>query len=155
MILVLSVIRICNGCDLKSVIKVLNPYDTLEVWKGVYFVKNLIIDKPLILIGKNWPVLDGKKEDEILIIKSDSVVVKGFVFKNTRFGFIKDFSALRVKRCKGCIVEGNRFINNMWAMYWENSEGGIIRGNYINGGKRWEREHIRATVFMFGIVRGC
>ncbi|MEO0149449.1 MAG: nitrous oxide reductase family maturation protein NosD [candidate division WOR-3 bacterium] len=135
MIFLLTFIRICENCNLEDVVSNTKPYDTVVVKKGVYFVKNLVIDKPLTLIGENWPILDGRKEGEILIITGDSVIVKGFVFKNTRFGFIKDFSALRVKNCKGCVVEGNKFLNNMWAMYWENSEGGVIRNNYINGGE--------------------
>ncbi|HRH12421.1 MAG TPA: nitrous oxide reductase family maturation protein NosD, partial [Bacteroidia bacterium] len=41
------------------------PYDTILVSPGVYHEKNLIIGKPLVLIGSNYPVLDGENKYEI------------------------------------------------------------------------------------------
>ncbi len=138
MILIVSMIKVCDDCkfkDLKEALKLTNRGDTVLVVGGKYVLNEVIIDKPLVLLGKDDPVIDGNGKYEMLIVKSDSVIIRGFIFKNSGFGFVKDYSALRIKNCTGCIIEGNRFVNNMWAMYWENSERGIIRNNYIDGGR--------------------
>jgi len=138
MIFILSIIKVCSNCfftKLEDALKFSKPRDTIIVYNGKYILNELIINKPLTLLGDNGPIISGNGKYEMLIIMSDSVIIKGFRFENSGYGFNKDFSALRIKNCKGCIIENNVFINNMWSIYVENSQNVVIRNNYINGGK--------------------
>jgi nitrous oxidase accessory protein len=139
MILLISLMRVCSTCEYKDLYDAVNKakaYDTVEVIGGEYTAINLTIKKPIVLIGKDSPILDGKKKDEILIVESDDVIIRGFVFKNSAFGFVKDYSALRIRGCKkGCKIEGNTFKDNMWSIYLENSRDVEVRENKIDGGK--------------------
>ncbi len=138
LLILFEIVRVCNTCkyrDISEAIESVKPYDTVEVFGGKYEVINLIIDKPIALIGKNSPILDGKNRDEIVIVNADSVIIKGFTFKGSGFGFVKDFSALKVKNCNGCVIEKNIFKNNMWSIYLENSRNVVIKDNYVDGGK--------------------
>jgi nitrous oxidase accessory protein len=64
MILLISLIRVCGTCEYKDLYDAVNKakaYDTVEVIGGEYTAINLTIKKPIVLIGKDSPILDGKK----------------------------------------------------------------------------------------------
>ncbi len=61
-------IEVCPTCEIKSVtegIAKANSYDTLFVIGGHYKEGNIIVDKSISIIGKNWPVIDGENGTEI------------------------------------------------------------------------------------------
>ena len=51
--------------------------DTIVVAPGIYKEKNIIVNKSLVLLGVNYPVLDGAEKYEIVSVKADNVVLKG------------------------------------------------------------------------------
>src|SRR4051812_32262906 len=57
--------------------------DTVQVMPGVYFEKNLIIQKPIVLKGIDYPVLDGEGKYQIISIKSSNVTVDGFIIQHS------------------------------------------------------------------------
>lgn len=58
--------------------------DTIYVKPGVYYV-NLVIDKPIYLIGENkyTTILDGLYNGYVFFIASDNVFIKDFTIQNT------------------------------------------------------------------------
>jgi nitrous oxidase accessory protein len=52
--------------------------DTVLVKNGFYKEGNIVINKAIAFIGENFPVLDGDRKFEVLTIKADHVLVKGF-----------------------------------------------------------------------------
>ncbi len=60
------------------------PGDTIMAERGVYREPTIVVNKPLYLKGIGYPVLDGQKKNEIMIIKSSRVVVEGFVVQQQR-----------------------------------------------------------------------
>ena len=75
-------------------------YDTILVKKGTYKEYNIEINKPLTIIGENYPVIDGELKGEIITIVSDHVVVDGLFIINVGTSYTEDFAAIRVKRSK-------------------------------------------------------
>jgi nitrous oxidase accessory protein len=75
--------------SLKTAVKTSNPYDTILVDSGNYYENNLVINKPLTIIGRNNPVIDGKFQSTIIVISSDSVILKNLpVLKFTNQIFV-------------------------------------------------------------------
>lgn len=105
--------------------------DTIIVKHGNYFEENIIVDKSLTLIGENFPVIDGRNTYQILTIKSSNVIIKGFIFQNAGVSFLKDNSAIRLDSASNCIIEGNKFINNFFAIYISKSLRNEIKNNII------------------------
>lgn len=64
---------------IKEAITLAKSGDTIIVYKGVYREGNIIVDKKIILQGKNFPILDGQNKVEVLSIKADSVVVLSLI----------------------------------------------------------------------------
>ncbi|HTE31939.1 MAG TPA: hypothetical protein VK666_16270, partial [Chryseolinea sp.] len=50
--------------------------DTVLVEKGIYHERNLVIGKAIILLGKDYPVLDGEHRYEIISVRSNGVVIE-------------------------------------------------------------------------------
>lgn len=117
---------------IQSALKIISDRDTLLVGKGIYKEKSLLIDKSITLIGINSPILSGENKYEIMKIKADNVVVKGFVFKDTGLNFIYDNAAIKLDSVKNCTIEKNIFINNFFGIYLSRSNGCKIIDNELS-----------------------
>lgn len=128
--------EVCADCSLKSIslaIKKANPYDTILVLGGSYTEGNIIIDKPLTIIGIDNPILDGKMEVEVLTIIADSVWFEGFVVKNVGTSYTVDHAGIRIKRKKHFTIKNNLLINTFFGIYLEESDSGIVENNKVYG----------------------
>lgn len=100
---------------LKGAISQAHSGDTLLVYPGTYREGMIEIDKPLVIIGKDQPVLDGENTYGLLRVLSDSVVIRGLTLKDVGISYVEDLAAIRLVRSKHCTIESNRLIN---AFFW-------------------------------------
>ncbi len=103
------------------------------VHAGVYREPTLVVDRPLEIVGEGWPVLDGEGEREILVIRADSVTVRGLVFRNVGVSYVEDRAAVRVEEAGGCVLEGNRIENAFFGIYLARARDCRILDNEIRG----------------------
>lgn len=106
--------------------------DTLRIHGGNYREGGLVIDKPLVIIGTNWPVLDGEGKYEIMAIRADDVQVKGLVFRSPGHSSLNDVAALRIYYRSGVTVRENRFEHSYFAIYSQGASHCRIIGNTIS-----------------------
>ena len=128
--------EVCNDCKIKSIkkaIEIAQPHDTIRVAGGIYTEGNIVIDKPLTLIGVDNPILDGKMEVEVVTITSDSVWFEGFVVKNVGTSYIEDYAGIRILRKKYFTIKNNQLINTFFGIYLEGSDSGRVEGNKVYG----------------------
>lgn len=128
--------EVCADCNLKSLSLAINnaaPHDTIIVLGGNYAEGNIIIDKPITIIGVNEPVLDGKMETEVVTITADSVWLEGFTIKNVGTSYTVDHAGIRIKRKKHFTIKNNLLINTFFGIYLEESDSGIVEGNKVYG----------------------
>lgn len=117
--------------DLQSVFDEAESGDTLFL-KGLFKVSLLKVSKPLFIIGKDAEFV-SKDGDEILVIASDSVLVKNIVFKDVEASFLKDRAAIRLLEVQQVQVDNNQFINTFFGVYVQNSSNCIISNNSFQG----------------------
>jgi len=108
-----------------------NPHDTILVQPGKYIECDIEINKPLVLIGIDYPVIDGNLESEIIRITSDSVVFKGFQVQNVGFSFIKDWAAIKIDNKDYCVIEGNILLDSYFGIYLKKVNHSVIRNNKL------------------------
>jgi len=128
-------IEVCSTCDvktLKEAVATAKPNSTITVNKGVYNEYDIIINKPMRIVGKDQPVLDGNKKGHILIIKSDSVSVSGLTLKNVGQSYTKDYAAIYISRSKHFTLENMILENVFFGMLIEKSHYGIVKNNDIS-----------------------
>lgn len=98
-----------------------DDYDTLLISKGNYLEYDLLIDKPLTLIGKEFPVIDGQSNGFVMTVNSHDVNISGIHFKGSKVSFVEDFAALLIEDSYNCNIIGNKFSDNFFALYLSRS----------------------------------
>ncbi len=129
-------IVLCTTCEITSInraIAVAKDHDTILIQKGIYKEFGIIVNKPLTIIGKNYPVIDGEEQGEIMTITSDSVVVDGLFLKNVGNSYTEDYAAIRVRKSKYFEIKNLEMENLFFGIYIEKSNFGKILNNKIKG----------------------
>jgi len=103
----------------------------VEVPPGTYVEPTLIIDKPLELIGHGDAVVDGRGERTLIVIRSDSVTIRGLVLRNVGTSFVEDRAAIRVENARACRILDNRLEDTFFGVYLAKSADCLIEGNRI------------------------
>ena len=128
-------IEVCNTCEVVSIregIDLAKEGDTLLIKKGVYQEYNILIDKPLSIIGEGYPVIDGQEKGEIFMVASD-VRIQGLNIINVGVSYTSDHSAIRVVQSRNFNITDNCFGNLFFGIFLEKSSHGIVKGNLISG----------------------
>lgn len=121
------------------------PGDQVVVHPGLYREPTLVVDRPVEILGRGRPVLDGEGEREILRIQADGVTVQGLVFRNVGVSYVEDRAAIRVEEAGGCRILENRVENAFFGIYLAQVHDCLIRGNDLEG------EAVRETASGNGI----
>ena len=105
--------------------------DTIFVDQGKYFEKNLVIDKPLVLVGINYPVLDGESIYEIISIKADYVSVDGFRLQHSGVSSIEDFAAIKIYNRHHSTIINNIIDDAFFGIYSQYAINRLIKNNVL------------------------
>lgn len=138
---------------IQGAIKQAQPGDTILVKSGVYREGNLIIEKPITLLGENFPVLDGENKFEIITIHTTNATISGFKFKDTGVASIHDLAAIKILESRNLKIKNNQFENTFFGIYLANSSHIWIEENVLlsdeeaehqigNGIHLWKCENI-------------
>ncbi|MBX2921888.1 MAG: nitrous oxide reductase family maturation protein NosD [Chitinophagaceae bacterium] len=114
--------------------------DTIIITRGTYKEGNIIIDKPVCLLGRDLPVLDGELKYEILSVKSDSVVIKGLQLQNSGRAAMNDPGAIKIYDASHIRIEDNRLQNNYFGIFLQYATHCIIRNNTIKASQKEEHQ---------------
>lgn len=126
--------------SIKSAIEIANAGDTIRIQPGTYREGNLIIQKPLTIIGHQYPVLDGELKYEIFTIAASDVTISGLRLINTGSGSINDIAAVRVIESQRLKVINNQLENTFFGIHLSNSRHCRIENNSLASNA--EAEHL-------------
>ncbi len=133
-------IRVCGNCDQKSItaaIAAAQPHDFLAIESGEYKEGNILIDKPLTLLGIDWPVVDGNLENEILTITADSVSISGLQIQNVGVSYTKDQAGISAQKVSNISIENNRLFNTFFGVYLKNcSQSRVVNNDFVGNAEK-------------------
>ena len=135
---VLSARTIVVGKDqpitsIRKAIELAKEKDTILVQAGIYKEGNIVINKNIILLGQNYPVLDGEKKFEIFTVSGVNITIKGFQLQNCGQSAMNDYASIKVIDAKNILIEDNRVINSFFGIHFGNSSFVTIRHNTVSG----------------------
>ncbi len=116
---------------IKQAIALAEAGDTILIHKGIYREGTIEVHKKVVLLGKDYPVIDGEKKKQMLSIKEDSVVVKGIKFIGSNYSSIDDPAAIKVYSSNYVIIEDNILDDNFFGIYLQNAKHCIVKGNKL------------------------
>jgi len=105
--------------------------DTIIVHKGLYREGNIVINKKIVFLGNEYPILDAQKDGEVVSVKADSVVVSGFKIINSGFAALDDPCGIKVYNRTFVRIENNSLDNNFFGIYLQNCNNCIVKDNDI------------------------
>ncbi|SDG62415.1 nitrous oxide reductase family maturation protein NosD [Winogradskyella thalassocola] len=129
-------VEVCKTCPISTLsdgISQAKDFDTIVVKKGTYKEHNVIVDKPLTIIGENYPIIDGELKGEIITIISDNVTVDGLFIINVGNSYTADYAAIRVKNSKNFLIQNLVLEKLFFGIYIEKSRDGKVFHNKIIG----------------------
>ena len=85
------------------------PGDSIWVEKAIYHERNILINKSIVLVGSDFPVLDGDGKFEIISVKANRVVVKGFKLMHSGISSMEDIAGIKIYNVRDVIISGNIF----------------------------------------------
>jgi nitrous oxidase accessory protein len=131
-----NIIPICTDCEIKSIktgIALASDFDTLLIKKGIYKEYNILVDKPLTLLGEQFPVIDGEDRGEIIRITSDDVTIDGLFIINVGTSYTSDYAAIRVVKSENFLIQNVVLEKLFFGIYLEKSNNGKVYHNKIIG----------------------
>ncbi|MFN8253772.1 MAG: nitrous oxide reductase family maturation protein NosD [Ferruginibacter sp.] len=137
---VITVGRQKQFATITAAVTAAKPGDTVLVDKGVYFEKNLVIDKPLVLKGLDHPVIDGEKKYENISIKADNVTIDGFLVQHTGVSSITDFAAIKIYNRRNATIINNIVNDAFFGIYSQYGIHCLIKNNVLTAKAKTEQE---------------
>jgi nitrous oxidase accessory protein len=126
--------------SIRRAIALASDGDTVLVRPGTYREGNLVLTKPLVLIGQHYPVIDGESAYETLTIHTRNAVVQGFTFIDTGIGSIEDKAAIKILESSHLRILSNKFENTFFGIYLANSSHIWIEGNQLQANAQAEHQ---------------
>ena len=105
--------------------------DTLLVDAGIYEEGNITINKSIVFIGINYPVLEGQNKYEIISIKSNNVTVDGFRLQHAGSSGVEDVAGIKIYGAKNVSVINNILDDTNFGIYTQYANKCLIKNNTL------------------------
>lgn len=119
---------------LQARIDAATPGDTIRVPPGTYR-GSLVLNKPITLLGENFPLLQGPGTGSVVTIAADSCTITGFIIEGSGPRLMDEDSGIKVLSSHNCIA-GNRIRDNTFGIYLLKADDNVVSDNVILGRSR-------------------
>lgn len=117
--------------ELQQRIDAASPGSTIEVAAGKY-LGPLLINKPLTLVGRGFPSIDGRGTGSVVSVRAPGVTVRGFHIHNSGIDLRKDDAGIHVSEDRA-VISGNRIDDVLHGIYIKKTRDFRISKNDIRG----------------------
>ncbi|MBI3141765.1 MAG: nitrous oxide reductase family maturation protein NosD [Bacteroidetes bacterium] len=119
--------------ELNQAVTDLKERDTIFIRGIICFEDAVIISKPLVLLGLDFPALDFQSRSSGLVLASDSIEVGGLHLHNIRKSSVDDYAAILVRDIKGVYIHHCHIYNAFFGIYLAKCQRIRLEDNYVEG----------------------
>lgn len=134
-ILLCCLSSVLYGQPLQQRIERAHRGDTVEVTGGTH-QGPIYINKPITLIGKNFPLITGDKKTDVVSISSDSVVFSGFRIMHSGIEITQEASGIRSSG-DNVLITNNIIEQVYFGVHILQSDNAVISHNVITPGQEY------------------
>ncbi|MCC6533003.1 MAG: nitrous oxide reductase family maturation protein NosD [Burkholderiales bacterium] len=121
------------GESIAAAVRLASAGDTVAVERGDY-VENIVIDKPLRLLGRNRPTVSGADRGDVIRVKSPDVAIEGFIIRDSGRDLTAQNAGIYVEPgAHRPVIRANDLAYNLFGAWVEGVETPVIQGNLITG----------------------
>ncbi|HSE63075.1 MAG TPA: nitrous oxide reductase family maturation protein NosD [Thermoanaerobaculia bacterium] len=135
---------------LQARVEAASPGSTVEVPKGTY-EGDLVIDRPLRLVGRGRPLLRGSGRESVVRIRANGVTFEGFDIDGRGGGDLgRDTSGIHVA-AENAVIRDCRIAGTLFGIYLHQADGAVVERCDIRGiagkepGEKGSGIHVFAT----------
>lgn len=114
--------------NLQAIIDAAAPGATIDVPAGVY--SPIKTDKPIKLVGHDWPVIDGGGMSDCVVMLGDDSSLSGFIVRHSGDDLDRESTGLRVAGAR-VTIDSNRFEDVLFGIDLKTAAHCTIRNNHI------------------------
>ncbi len=103
--------------------------DTIRLAGGSY-PGPVTIDRPVTVIGEDWPVIDGGGAGTVVSIGATDVTLQGLVIRGSGASLDQENSGIALEAPRGRLID-NRLEDVLFGIYLRKASGSVVRGNRI------------------------
>ena len=132
----LLVARICvvqPGHRIREALASTADCDTVLVESGTYREGIIRIERPVVLIGKGRPVIDGENTGDVLVVAAPHVTVKGFVIRGTRVSDMNDNAGIKCVSATDIVLVDNQLEGCFFGIHLSSVSRALIADNGLAG----------------------
>lgn len=107
--------------------------DTVLVHAGTYTEGTITIERPLVLKGRGWPVIDGGSKGEVIVVKASHVTITGLVVRGTAISDLNDNAGIKCISTTDIVITGNRVENCFFGIYLSSVARAVVSDNRVIG----------------------
>ena len=107
------------------------PGDTVLVGPGQYR-ENLVIEKPIVLVGQGEAHIIGLGEGDVVQIRADDVELSGFTVSGSGTQMLVSDAGINILGARARIRD-NSLVDNLFGIYLRGAEEALVEGNTIRG----------------------
>lgn len=133
-----AVHRVQPQHNLQEIIDLAKAGDTIIIAPGIYRQHDIIVKKPLVILGENYPVFDGEKNHELFIVAANNVTIRGIQVQNTGRSSLTDMAGIKLQHVSDVIVEQCRVLETTYGIYLQNSTRCTVRNNHVKASAKDE-----------------
>ncbi len=108
-----------------------NSGDTIFVRSGVYKEGNIKITKAVILIGVDYPIVDGEFKYEVFTVNVSNVTIKGFNIRNVGISSLNDLAAIGGNNSSNLYLADNIIEKAFFGIHLANCKSSLIENNKL------------------------
>lgn len=105
--------------------------DTILVYAGTYYEKNIVVNKKLLLKGIGHPVLDGEKKYEVISVKADGSVIDGFTIVHSGVSSIEDMGGIKIYDSRDVVIQNNILEDTFFGIYVQYGKNCTVQNNQL------------------------
>ena len=122
-----------SGRSVQQAVQLARAGDTVLVSEGVYTESTIVIDRPIVLVGRGKAILDGSKATHMVRVTASDVTIRDLTFRNGQLSHVEDRAAIHVGEVSRCRIENNTITDAFFGIYLARTTGCVIRGNVLAG----------------------
>jgi nitrous oxidase accessory protein len=124
-------IRLRAGQSIQEAVEKASDGDTLLLAAGLYQENEIIIRKPLTILGESFPIIDGQDKGNIFVVAGENIHFKGIKIINTGKSNMDDSAGIKFFDSKNCSVENMQLENTFFGLHFSNSSNLTVRNNHL------------------------
>ena len=119
---------------LQDVIDNASPFSIIKLPSGMY-TGNIVIDKPLQIIGLDNAIISGNNVGTVVTINSSHVTLQNLTITHSGNKMNTIDAAIRINRAKECKINSCKIIDSLYGIDMVMVESSLISNNYITSKK--------------------